>query len=127
MPEWAAIWERSVDLDYHPSSKNSPSISLAVEKEYPIGSPSEKIFSDCKALGYDLVKKETNIIFKATTRPPFKFDKEYPCQFNVCHKYLPYYTKMTDDPTMGAVISVSWCEENGKVTWIKTSAGAQMD
>lgn len=115
-PTWAALWEARGTNPVSDESVNKAfarDFPLAVEKEYPIGSSPEKIISDCKALGYKFISKEM-------LPSNLSFSKEYPCRSNSCSSAHSFGAS-------GEYISVLWCDENGKITWLRGKGGTWID
>ncbi|MDF3024537.1 MAG: hypothetical protein K0R10_1898 [Alphaproteobacteria bacterium] len=125
LPEWAAIWEdweeklpvseEQIFSETYLYKKFPP----AVQKTYPINSLSEKIVSDCKALGYKYTPKE---LFLDETFTP---SKEFPCRFHTCYDSHSFETEGIQ--TSGVDITISWCDEDKKVTWILGRVGLWMN
>lgn len=119
LPEWAAIWEEWEEKLSEEKSLSETELykkfPTSVEQTYPINSSSEKIVSDCKALEYKYTPKE---LFLNETFTP---SKEYPCRIHSCYDRHSFEYKGIQ--TGGIDISIFWCDEDKKVTWIRGRVG----
>ncbi|HYD18175.1 MAG TPA: hypothetical protein VEF76_06830 [Patescibacteria group bacterium] len=114
LPKWAALFEeweeKGADTGWDGIAENElwANFPLVVQQTYPIDSSSEKIALDCQDVGYKYVPNELN--------PKFTPTKEYPCQFSACGTSHNFGNS-------GVSISILWCDENKKITWIRGKVG----